>query len=175
MTPRTPGGDPSAPGPSHATPLVVNGWRFLMWPHFDVRWTNLLRAVLGFPEGGRPRTGGAGAGPEAIVLKAIIRVIRDQIARDPNDRTFHLRGELSAWRRVHFLGRLRLFYRFSSAHRIVVLTWLNDEHTLRKEGASSDPYVVFSGMLRRGEVPASWEDLVAGARPLPAPLPESPR
>jgi len=32
---------------------------------------------------------------------------------------------------VRLLGRLRLFYRFSSAHRIVVLTWLHGENTLR--------------------------------------------
>lgn len=109
------------------------------------------------------------------MLAALVRVLRDHIARDPNAVAFRLREDLAAWRRVKFLGRLRLFYRFSSAHRIVVLTWLNDEKTLRKEGASTDPYRVFSGMLTQGEVPSDWAALVAGAARVTAPLPDTGR
>lgn len=58
---------------------------------------------------------------------------------------------------------------------MVVLTWLNDEKTLRKEGAPTDPYAVFSGMLSRGEVPSDWTALVAGATGLKAPLPDTDR
>jgi toxin YhaV len=115
------------------------------------------------------------ASPEATVLAALVRVIRDHIARDPNAPDHRLRQPLGAWRRVKFLGRLRLFYRFSSAHRLVVVTWLNDENTLRKEGASTDPYVVFAGMLARGEVPEDWDALVAGAKRMTAPLPATGR
>ena len=50
----------------------------------------------------------------------------------------------------------------------MILTWLNDESTLRKAGSSTDPYVVFSGMLTRGEVPEDWEALVASARGMTA-------
>lgn len=107
------------------------------------------------------------------MLAAMVRVIRDHIARDPNTPAFRLKNDLSAWRRVKFLGRLRLFYRFSSAHRLVILTWLNDENTLRKEGAATDPYTVFAGMLRRGEIPSDWDDLVAKSTPMKTPLPDS--
>lgn len=111
------------------------------------------------------------ASSEATMLAALVRIIRDHIARDPNAAAFRLSGSLSAWRRVKFFGRFRLFFRFSSAHKIVVLTWLNDEHTLRKAGAATDPYHVFSSLLSRGEVPADWSSLVTRAKPLPSPLP----
>lgn len=107
------------------------------------------------------------------MLAALVRVLRDHVARDPNAPDYRLRQDLGAWRRVKFLGRLRLFYRFSSTHRLVILTWLNDERTLRKEGASTDPYVVFAGMLARGEVPADWDALAAGATGMTAPLPDA--
>ncbi len=150
-------------------PLVLNGWKFLAWPAFDERWVALLRAVSA------QRTANLRhppSSPEATLLAALVAVLRDRIARDPNAPGYRLRDNLAAWRRVKFLGRLRLFYRFSSAEHIIVLTWLNDENTLRKQGASTDPYVVFSGMLSRGYVPADWEALVAGAKRMSAPLPD---
>ena len=154
------------------SPLILNGWTFLAWPDFDSRWVKLLRAVRD-QRRARPRV--PPASPEATLLAALVRVIRDHIARDPNAAAFRLRDDLASWRRVKFLGRLRLFYRFSSAHRIVVLTWLNDDKTLRKEGAATDPYIVFGAMLSRGEVPSDWSALVGGARPMRSPLPETGR
>lgn len=117
----------------------------------------------------------APSSPETTVLAALVHVIRDRIARDPNAPELRLRQELGAWRRVRFLGRLRLFYRFSSAHRLVILAWLNDERTLRKDGATTDPYVVFASMLARGEIPDDWDALVAGAARMTAPLPPTKR
>ena len=97
------------------------------------------------------------------------------IARRPPGPAYRLRRDLGAWRRVKFLGRLLLFYRFSSTHRLVVLTWLNDENTLRTEGSSTDPYAVFAGMLARGEVPDDSDALAAGAARMTAPLPDTGR
>jgi toxin YhaV len=54
-----------------------------------------------------------------------------------------------------------LFYRFSSKPvRIIVHAWLNDEATLRKEGAKTDVYAVFQRMLARGEVPSDIAELM---------------
>lgn len=153
-------------------PLVLNGWTFLAWPAFDARWVALIRAVAAQRKVAPNK---APSSPEATLLAALVRVQRDHIARDPNSPAYRLRRDLAAWRRVKFLGRLRLFYRFSSTHRIIVLTWLNDEKTLRKDGASTDPYVVFSRMLARGEVPADWDALVAGAERMRVPLPDAER
>jgi toxin YhaV len=155
---------PSAPPPGSPARLVVNGWTFLAWPAFDERWTNLIVSAA---KKRAADPAGYQASPEARMLKALTLVIRDHIARDPNAPAYRLRRDLAAWRRVRFFGRYRLFYRFNSAHRIVVLTWLNDEQTVRKEGAKTDPYAVFSAMLSRGDVPADWTALVAGSTEVP--------
>ena len=168
MTPRKRQAKPK-PLPS---PLILNGWTFLAWPAFDTRWLTLLRKVT---DQRKAKPGAPPASTESVLLAALVRVIRDLIARDPNAPAFRLRNDLAAWRRVRFLGRLRLFYRFSSRHRIVVLTWLNDDKTLRKEGASTDPYTVFAAMLARGEVPADWPALVGGAKRMRSPLPDTRR
>jgi toxin YhaV len=163
-----PSRDPAAS--SQQTALIIGGWKFLAWPAFDMRWTALIRAVT------KQRTaepGRAPSSPEAKLLAALVHVLRDRVARDPNAKDFRLRKDLGAWRRVKFLGRLRLFYRFSSRHRIIVLTWLNDENMLRKEGSSTDPYVVFSRMLSNGEVPSDWNALVAGAHTMESPNAQS--
>ena len=148
---------------------MLNGWTFLAWPAFDERWSRLILAVAKKRAADPKRYK---TSPEARLLKGLVLVIRGHIARDPNAPAHRLRRDLAAWRRVRFFGRYRLFYRFSSEHRVVVLTWLNDEHTVRKEGAKSDPYAVFAAMLARGEIPADWTALVAGSSGLTGPLAE---
>lgn len=148
--------------------IVINGWTFLAWPAFDGRWSRLILTVA---EKRARNPAGYKTSPEARLLKGLLLVIREHIARDPNAAAYRLRRDLAAWRRVQFFGRYRLFYRFSSEHRMVVLTWLNDERTLRHEGARTDPYAVFSAMLARGEIPATWSALVAGSSGIPSPLP----
>lgn len=55
----------------------------------------------------------------------------------------------------------RLFFRFASSPLpLIVFVWLNDEDTLRKEGAKTDVYLRFRAMLERGEVPTAMEDLI---------------
>ena len=87
-----------------------------------------------------------------------------EIPRDPNAAEFQLGNTLGPahrhWRRAKFLGRFRLFFRFSSMHKAIVYAWVNDETTLRKAGARSDPYAAFSRQLREGNPPDGWEDLL---------------
>jgi toxin YhaV len=64
------------------------------------------------------------------------------------------------WRRDKFFQRFRLFFRYSSDPAIIAYAWLNDEGTLRKRGARTDPYVVFRAMLERGRPPDDWNALV---------------
>ena len=67
------------------------------------------------------------------------------------------------WRRAKFLGRFRLFFRFSSAHKTIVYAWVKDETTLRKAGARTDPYAVFMRRLREGNPPDRWDELLGRA------------
>jgi toxin YhaV len=150
----------SPPAEIDSATLVINGWTVLVWPEFGERWIALITAVA------RRRVddpGGWAKSPEARMLRALVEIIQDRIARDPNSKDYRLKDSLRAWRRAKFLGRFRLFYRFDSVTRIVILTWLNDLKSLRKEGARTDPYVVFAGLLERGEIPADWDSLKARA------------
>jgi toxin YhaV len=105
--------------------------------------------------------------PKAKLLKRVMDLILVEIPRDPNAAEFQLGNTLGPayrhWRRAKFLGRFRLFFRFSTAHRAIVYAWVNDETTLRKAGARSDPYAVFTRRLREGNPPDSWDTLLREA------------
>jgi len=84
----------------------------------------------------------------------------ERIPRDPLSPEFRQGNTLGPthrhWFRAKFgANRFRLFYRADSASRIIVYACINDRDTLRKAGASSDPYAVFAGMLERGNPPAT--------------------
>lgn len=105
--------------------------------------------------------------PKVKLLTRIRDLIFEEIPRDPNSTTFSLGNTLGAphrhWRRTKFMQRFRLFFRFDSASRITIYAWVNDETTLRKAGAKSDPYAVFKRRLSEGDPPDSWDDLLAEA------------
>ena len=72
------------------------------------------------------------------------------------------------------LGRFRLFFRFSTAHRAIIYAWLNDASTLRKAGAPTDPYTVFKRRLDAGDPPGDWDLLLAAANEKPFRLKKMP-
>ena len=55
------------------------------------------------------------------------------------------------WRRAKIGRRFRLFFRFDSNSRIIALTGVNDDHTLRCAGSRSDPYAASQKMLQRSQ------------------------
>ncbi len=101
--------------------------------------------------------------PKAKLLSRILSLILDEIPQDPNAAEYQLGNTLGPlhrhWRRAKFLGRFRLFYRFSSVHRVIIYAWINDENTLRKAGSRTDPYMVFNKRLKDGNPPNDWDDL----------------
>jgi len=111
---------------------------------------------------------GWSASARAKLLKRILEVILDEIPRDPGSSVFEQGNTLGAdargWRRAKFLGRFRLFFRFDSRSRVIVYAWVNDENTLRKSGAASDPYAVFRAMLIAGNPPHDWGRLLEACR-----------
>jgi toxin YhaV len=67
------------------------------------------------------------------------------------------------WRRAKIGRRFRLFFRYDSKAKVIVFAWVNDAHTLRSAGSSSDPYAVFQKMLDRGNPPDDWAALLAAS------------
>lgn len=144
--------------------MVVNGWHLFYFRLFKERLAQLEREVTTLaakdPEGFVHH-------PKAKLLKAVLNNVREEVPRQPDHPAYRLGktlgGEYTDWRRVKKHGlppRYRLFFKFTSQEKKIVYTWLNDEKTLRKDGAPTDVYEVFKGMLRRGEVPKTIEDLL---------------
>jgi toxin YhaV len=110
--------------------------------------------------------------PAAKMLKAVAALMFKEIPADPNAKRYRLGHALGKpftwWRRAKFFGRFRLFFRFHSRRRAIVYVWLNDEQTLRKAGARTDPYAVFAGMLAAGQPPNDFDDLLGAAGGLAA-------
>ena len=101
------------------------------------------------------------------VLRGIYRYAFAEIPKNPGDPRFRLGNTLGPeyrhWFRAKFgNGRFRLFYRFQSQARIIVLGWVNDETTLRTRGNKNDAYAVFRRMLEAGTPPDSWVRSVQG-------------
>lgn len=123
------------------SPALINGWLVLALPEVERRYAELRRQVV-------------------KLFASVRRLLTSTIPADPDAPEFKLEGSLSKFRRVKKHGlppRYRLFWVFSSRLRVIIILYLNDETTLRKEGARSDPYRVFQRMVDRGEVGADFE------------------
>jgi len=106
---------------------------------------------------------------DARLLAAIRTLVMDRIPRDPLAPEFRQGNTLGRlhrhWFRAKFSGnRFRLFFRADSQMRVIVYAWVNDRNTLRKAGASTDPYAVFARMLANGTPPNDWPALLATVR-----------
>lgn len=142
-----------------------NGWTLLRAGAFRASLDSLVEEVARLaaadPDGYR-------AHPKSKLLARIRSLILDEIPSDPSAPAYVLGNTLGPahrhWRRAKFLQRFRLFFRFDSASRTIVYAWVNDENTLRKAGARSDPYAVFARRLDAGDPPDDWDELLEDAR-----------
>ncbi len=141
---------------------VCNGWTLLRHPAFREPFDGLVADVAAL-EAADPK--GWTTHPKAKLLKRIRDLIIDEIPANPDDPAFRLGHTLGKqhghWRRAKFLGRFRLFFRFDTASKVIIYAWVNDETTLRKAGAKTDPYATFEKRLGRGDPPGDWAALRA--------------
>lgn len=106
---------------------------------------------------------------KAILYVSVIETMR-RIRDDPTQSIFLLGNTLGKthrdWRRAKegLPDRYRLFFKFFSKEKEVYYAWLNDEKTLRKEGAKTDCYRVFQHMLDTGNVPSDQKNLFSQSK-----------
>ena len=157
-----------APGPSPKQQLLGAqrfGWHLVCHPAFINPLQSLADAVEKLQRRG---TDDWRDSPRAKLLKRILDVILHEIPSVPGAPHYEQGNTLGAdargWRRAKFLGRFRLFFRFDTASKVIVYAWVNDESTLRKAGAASDPYTVFRKMLLDGNPPHDWDQLLDACR-----------
>lgn len=138
--------------------LERHGWKLLYHPIFGDHYIDLrtrARALKAQLPAERFSTH-----PDVKLVAAVKRVITDTVPQDPNRPDFWLRGDLAKFRRLKAYGlpdRYRLFYAFSSTARTIIYLYLNDTATLRKEGAATDPYEIFAGLVVSGQIGADFE------------------
>ena len=151
--------------PSSPAGLARHGWQLHAHPLFLDQLERLTAAVerakRADPDGWRAKA-------DAKLLGALRALVLDRIPRDPLGAEFRQGNTLGPghrhWFRAKFGGnRFRLFFRADSRARVIVYAWVNDRDTLRKAGATSDPYAVFAGMLAGGNPPDDWPALLAAA------------
>jgi len=156
---------------------ICNGWTLLFHPAFQARFDLLIDEVKEL-RAAEPTSWQDH--PKAKLLERIRRIVFEEIPMNPDApeyRQGNTLGETNRrWRRAKFLQRFRLFFRFDSESKVIIVAWVNDESTLRKAGAKTDPYAVFARQLARGDPPADWFELLAMAKPptsVPEPTPTS--
>ena len=142
--------------------VVVNGWNIYAHPVFLEQFEALVREVERLqaddPSGYREKK-------KTKLLAAILKMAFEVIPRNPADPMFLQGNTLGPsfrhWQRGKFFeGRYRLFFRYSSSIRAVILAWVNDAETLRTYGSKTDAYRVFKAMLGRNRPPDDWSALL---------------
>lgn len=162
---------------------MINGWQILMEPAFAARYAALLdeatrlKATLP-PAAFRQH-------PLVNLGASVRRLVTEIVPANPNAPAFQLTGELAKFRRAKGHGlppRYRLFWTFSTEAKVIIILYLNDQATLRKEGAHSDPYERFKSLVKRGEVGAdfgenftAWQRAQERERGTSPPSPAPPR
>ena len=144
----------------------VNGWTIYAHPLFldqlEAMTTAVEKARRKDPTGYKKKRA-------TKLLAAVLKVAFDDIPSDPTRDIYRQGGTLGAdykhWFRAKFLQQFRLFFRYQQSPdaKIIVLAWVNDDSTLRAYESANDAYAVFRKMLKRGNPPDTWRELLAAA------------
>ena len=145
-------------------PLVVNGWSMYAHPVFLDQLEGLIEEV----EARKARDPKTWRKKNCTKrLAAIFKLVSEVIPVDPGAPQFHQSGTLGDnrkhWFRAKFFQQYRLFFRFDSTAKLIVLAWVNDEQTLRTYGSKADAYASFKGMLDNGNPPDDFDALMKEA------------
>ncbi len=142
-----------------------HGWELWFGELFAARWALQRKRVKQLKA--KLKQSDFESHPDVKLFAALVNIVHEVVPRDPEEPEFRLGGTLGSrytgWRRVKGHGlpvRMRLFFKYSSARKVIVFAWINDENTLRKAGSPTDVYSIFQGMLRAGNPPDDIEALL---------------
>lgn len=138
-----------------------HGWLVLAHPHFEDQYSRWYNQVV---ELKRRDPQGYKNAEATKRFAALDRLAFDLIPQNPLDDRFLIGNTLGTanrnWRRAKFGGQYRLFFRFDSVNKIIILGWVNFSDSLRAYGSKSDAYLVFSKLLQSGNPPSNWDELL---------------
>jgi toxin YhaV len=145
----------AAPGEA---PLVINGGSIHAHPVFLDQLDGLIEEVAA-RKARDPKTWQKKNCTKR--LTAIFKLLTETIPADPGAPAFRQGDTLGEhrkhWFRAKFFQQYRLFYRFESSAKVIVLAWVNDAQTLRAYGSRTDAYATFKGMLDGGTPPDTFD------------------
>lgn len=142
-------------------PIVLNGWTIFAHPLFLEEYESLATTVeklkskdpLNFHKKNATKR-----------LAAIHKLAFQIIPKDPSLPEYRQGSTLGTdrkhWFRAKFFQQYRLFFRFHSESKIIVLAWVNDDNTKRAYDSKTDAYRVFEKMLKSGHPPDDWDQLL---------------
>lgn len=143
------------------THIVINGWTIFCHPLFLNELDTLIEKVTELKSKDPANFFRKNASKR---LAAIAKLAFDVIPKDPTLPEYRqgltLGSNHKHWFRAKFFQQYRLFFRFDSASKIIVLAWVNDEKNKRAYGSKTDAYRIFEKMLNSGHPPDSWEQLL---------------
>jgi toxin YhaV len=149
---------------SAEAPLCINGWSIYAHPLFLDQLEDLIREVE-IRKTRDPKTWQKKNCTKR--LAAIFKLVGEMIPVDPGAPAFRqgdtLGDNRKHWFRAKFLQQYRLFYRFDSTAKVIVLAWVNDEQTLRAYGSRTDAYATFRHLLDTGNPPETFDTLLKDA------------
>ncbi|MFJ5297836.1 type II toxin-antitoxin system YhaV family toxin [Pseudomonas sp. NPDC088368] len=149
---------------------VINGWALFGHPLFLNRLKSLIEEVESLVD---RDPSGFHHHPHYKFFEKVDTSVRERVPENPAAQGYVLGNTLGKdcrhWRRVKsgLPHRYRLFFQFrNDASRRIVYAWLNDETTLRKDGARTDVYATFKALLRNGGMPKTFADLLDVSDPV---------
>lgn len=147
-------------------------WTVMAAPPFSHQFSCLLDAYRELKKTLPPEK--LRAHPQVQLLRCIQKAV-ERLQENPELPEFRMGKNVlgsfgGRWRRVKkgMPPRYRLFFRFCSIKRVVLVVWVNDTSTLRKEGAKTDVYTTFKTWLQKGDVYDDWTSLYQKSVYLPA-------
>ncbi len=150
---------------SKSSALVINGWTIFAHPLFLDTLETLAAQVAALQQ---KYPGGYLNKNASKRLAAINALAFEIIPQDPTRPEYRqgatLGGDHKHWFRAKFFQQYRLFFRYHQESKIIVYAWVNDENTKRAYNSDTDAYRVFKRMLKRGNPPDDWLNLLAEAK-----------
>jgi toxin YhaV len=146
-------------------PLIIKGWSIFAHSQFLDSFESLVVQVE------RLRTKDLNrytAKNSTKRLAAVVKLAFEIIPQDPTRPEYRqgatLGDEYKHWFRAKFFQQYRLFFRYHRESRIIIYAWVNDEDTKRAYESGSDAYRKFRRMLKDGNPPDEWEQLLKQAK-----------
>jgi toxin YhaV len=150
---------------SNSIQMVVNGWTLYTHPLFAEQYLTLKIHVEALKEQEPKGYLKKNATKRLGAIQRLIFQLIPQVPTHPEFRQGHTLGESNKyWFRAKFFQQYRLFFRYHLESKVIVYAWVNDDKNKRAYGSKADAYKVFEKMLKTGNPPDGWDDLLKAAK-----------